>query len=99
MSLSRQNYRRIYMFGPLVSKPGSSKNNKTGSWRVDVRPKFLQKNCIACKLCVLICPESCIEGEEKNTYHCDYAYCKGCGSCAVICPKKDIEMIKEEEKD
>ncbi|MEI8350530.1 MAG: 4Fe-4S dicluster-binding protein [Candidatus Omnitrophota bacterium] len=85
------------MFGPLLGKPASSKNNKTGSWRSFHKPKFLQKNCIACKLCKLVCPESCIEGEEKNSYHTDYLYCKGCGLCAYICPKKDIEMIKEQE--
>jgi pyruvate ferredoxin oxidoreductase delta subunit len=86
------------MFGPLVVKPGTSKANKTGSWRIEVKPKFLKQNCIACRLCLLICPEACIQGKEKNTFDCDYAYCKGCGSCAVICPKKDIVMVKEEEK-
>ena len=84
------------MFGPIIAKPGSSRKNKTGSWRTRVKPKFLQKNCIACRLCVLICPEGCIEGTQKNTFHCDYDYCKGCGNCAVICPKQDIEMIPEE---
>ena len=86
------------MFGPLITKPGTAKNNKTGSWRIEVRPRFLQKNCIACKMCVLICPEGCITGEGKNAYNCDYAFCKGCGSCAIICPKEDIIMIKEELK-
>lgn len=86
------------MFGPLVNKPGSSRNNKTGSWRIELRPNFLQKNCIACKMCILICPEGCVEGNEKNTYHCDYNFCKGCGSCAAICPKQDIAMVKEEGK-
>ena len=83
------------MYGPLTSKPGTSKKNKTGSWRMETRPKFLQKNCIACKLCLLICPEGCISGSEKNTYICDYAYCKGCGICAGLCPKQDIAMVKE----
>ena len=78
-----------------IAKPGSSLANKTGTWRTEVKPKFLQKNCIACKMCVLICPEGCIIGAAKNTYNCDFLYCKGCGSCAAICPKKDIEMVKE----
>ena len=84
------------MFGPLIARPGSSRNNKTGSWRTGDKPKFLQKNCIACRLCVLICPEGCIEGSQKNTFRCDYDYCKGCGNCAKICPKQDIEMVTEE---
>ncbi|MCM8762962.1 MAG: pyruvate synthase [Candidatus Omnitrophica bacterium] len=86
------------MFGPLTSKPGSSQANKTGSWRMGKKPKFLQKNCIACKMCILVCPENCVLGGEKNTYHCDYVYCKGCGLCAEICPKADIMMIEEGEQ-
>ncbi|OGX42648.1 MAG: hypothetical protein A3G37_00235 [Omnitrophica WOR_2 bacterium RIFCSPLOWO2_12_FULL_46_30] len=84
------------MFGPIISKAITTRANKTGSWRVDSKPKFLQKDCIACKMCVLICPEACVTGEGKNTYICDYEFCKGCGNCAAICPKKDIIMVKEE---
>ncbi len=87
------------MFGPLIVKPKTSKNNKTGAWRVEIRPKFLQKNCIACKMCLMICPENCISGTEKNTYNSDFNFCKGCGLCAFICPKKDIEMVKEEQRE
>ena len=83
------------MFGPLIAKPGSSRKNKTGSWRTEFRPKFLQKDCIGCKLCVLTCPEGCIEGTGKNAFSCDYDFCKGCGICAKICPKQDIEMVAE----
>lgn len=85
------------MFGPLICKPGSSRSNKTGPWRTELRPKFLKKNCIACNMCVVVCPESCITGQGKNTYDFDPEYCKGCGTCAAICPKKDIEMVKEEK--
>ncbi len=83
------------MLGHLMSSPGSSKANKTGSWRIDKRPKFLKKNCIACRMCEYICQEGIISGEGKNTFECDLAYCKGCGNCAAICPKQDIEMIPE----
>jgi pyruvate ferredoxin oxidoreductase delta subunit len=86
------------MFGPLVVKPGSSKGNKTGSWRSGIKPKYLKKNCIACNMCAIICPEACISGQGKNNYDFDPDYCKGCGNCAVICPKKDIEMVKEEDR-
>lgn len=84
------------MFGPLICKAGSSSKNKTGSWRVEVRPLFLKKSCIGCTMCAVVCPEGCITGEGKNAYDFDPAYCKGCGLCAMICPKKDIEMVKEE---
>jgi pyruvate ferredoxin oxidoreductase delta subunit len=50
-------------------------------------------------MCLVICPEGCITGAEKNTYNCDYAFCKGCGNCAMICPKQDIVMIKEEVRE
>jgi pyruvate ferredoxin oxidoreductase delta subunit len=86
------------MFGPLICKPGSSRSNKTGSWRTEVKPKFLKTNCIACNMCILACPENIITGEGKNMYTCDYDYCKGCGNCAAICPKKDIEMVREDSK-
>jgi len=86
------------MIKHLTSKPGSSRSNKTGAWRSGRKPKFLQKNCIACRLCLLICPEGCITGDKKNTYICDYAYCKGCGNCVAICPKQDILMVSEKEK-
>jgi len=84
------------MFVPIISKPGTSLRNKTGSWRTKKRPRMLHQNCIACNMCVYICPEGCIKGEEKNAYQINYDYCKGCGLCAGICPKKDIEMVKED---
>lgn len=84
------------MLVPITAKPGTSRRNLTGSWRVMNKPHFLQVNCIACRRCLLICPEGCIEGDKKNTYFSDLDYCKGCGNCAAICPADDIEMVLEE---
>jgi pyruvate ferredoxin oxidoreductase delta subunit len=84
------------MFGPLICKAGSSKKNKTGSWRIELRPKFNRDTCTGCKLCMSACPEGCILGEDKTNIDFDPAFCKGCGLCAVVCPKKGIEMVKEE---
>jgi pyruvate ferredoxin oxidoreductase delta subunit len=81
------------VFSVLASRIKTSQANKTGSWRSLVKPKYLQKECINCGLCKLICPEGCIEGENKNQYNVDLDYCKGCGLCADVCPKKDIEMV------
>ena len=85
------------MFSVLVAKAKASEVNKTGSWRSMKKPRYLQKECISCGLCKLVCPEGCIEGKEKNKYDVDLAYCKGCGLCAFICPKKDIEMVVEDK--
>ena len=81
---------------PLFAKPGTSVANKTGSWRVLVRPNFLHEKCVACNMCAIICPEGCISGEGKNTYNPNLAYCKGCGLCSEICPVDDIDMVAEE---
>ncbi|MDP8290197.1 MAG: 4Fe-4S binding protein [Candidatus Susulua stagnicola] len=85
------------MFSILASRAKTSCANLTGSWRSAQKPSYLQKDCINCGLCKLICPEGCIEGTEKNTYTVDLDYCKGCGLCAYICPKKDIEMVPNQD--
>ena len=85
------------MFSVLVSRAKTSCANLTGSWRSTQKPLYLQKDCINCGLCKLICPEGCIEGIEKNAYSTDLDYCKGCGLCAYICPKDDIEMVPNQD--
>jgi len=79
-----------------VVKPGTSRNTKTGSWRVQ-RPVFLHQECIGCRQCEYICPEGCVFGEGKH-FEADLDYCKGCGLCAAVCPKQDIVMKPEENK-
>ncbi|MFH2070506.1 MAG: 4Fe-4S binding protein [Elusimicrobiota bacterium] len=93
------------LIGPILAKPKTGLKHKTGSWRTGTKPKFLQKNCTACRLCYMICPEGCISAKfisdtkaEKNTFQSDYDFCKGCGNCVAVCPKKDIIMVPEEEK-
>jgi pyruvate ferredoxin oxidoreductase delta subunit len=83
------------IIGPIIAKPGSGVENKTGAWRTGLKPQFLQKNCVACRLCLFICPEGCITGDKKNTYTTNYDYCKGCGNCASVCKEKDIVMVSE----
>lgn len=85
------------MFSILTAKAKSSQNNKTGSWRSTLKPRYISKNCINCGLCKFVCPEGCVEGKEKNKYSANLDYCKGCGICAYICPKDDIEMVSNKE--
>lgn len=77
----------------LYGEPGSSIQNKTGSWRTE-RPVFLHKTCTDCFLCVLVCPDGVISGSNK-IYDVDLDFCKGCGICAEECPVKDIVMERE----
>jgi pyruvate ferredoxin oxidoreductase delta subunit len=78
------------------AKPGKSRDNKTGSWRV-FKPVFDREKCTKCGLCMTICPEGCIQETEEEFVNPDYAYCKGCGLCAEECPGEAIEMIQEEK--
>lgn len=83
---------------PLICKPASSLENKTGSWRTTKRPKLDAEKCIGCQQCVFICPEASIRMNENKKAEIDYDFCKGCGLCAGVCPVKAIEMVEEDKK-
>ncbi|MBC7110679.1 MULTISPECIES: pyruvate synthase subunit PorD [unclassified Methanothermobacter] len=76
--------------GATVREPGSTRKNKTGSWRT-FKPFLDKDKCIDCDNCILFCPEGCIDKEHEI----DYDYCKGCGICAEECPVKAIKMERE----
>lgn len=80
-------------FAAIITEPGSSVKNKTGSWRI-LKPKILKDKCNCCGICVQYCPEGCIKIKNKKT-QIDYDFCKGCGICAKECPVKAIIMQKE----
>jgi pyruvate ferredoxin oxidoreductase delta subunit len=73
--------------------PGSSKEYKTGTWRT-LRPLFKHDTCNDCRICVVVCPDSCVYGHDLK-YDADMDYCKGCGICAHECPVDDIDMVVE----
>ncbi len=81
----------------MITKANSSLKNKTGSWR-SYRPKIDIDKCIACGLCVKICPDTAagfkkIKGKDKA--YINYDYCKGCGLCVKECPVKAISSEEE----
>ncbi|MEM2124048.1 MAG: 4Fe-4S binding protein [Methanolinea sp.] len=78
------------------SRPGTSRANRTGSWRT-FRPVFSREKCTKCRLCVQICPGGCIVETAEGYFEPDYDYCKGCGLCAEECAGEAIEMQKEEK--
>ncbi|HXW98773.1 MAG TPA: 4Fe-4S binding protein [Methanomicrobiales archaeon] len=78
------------------ARPGKSRANRTGAWRV-FKPVFKHNKCTKCGICSMVCPEGCIVEREDEFFIPDYDYCKGCGLCAEECPASDIEMTKEEK--
>lgn len=80
----------------VIRKPGSSRENKTGSWRT-FKPAVTGK-CTGCSICTWFCPEDCIkivEKDGKKQGEIDYDYCKGCLVCVEECPNKAITAERE----
>ncbi len=78
------------------ARPGKSRMNKTGSWRV-FKPRFSHEKCTKCGQCAMICPEGCVVETDEEFFEPDEVYCKGCGLCAEECPAEAIEMAREEK--
>ena len=85
-----------FNIGAVVTEPGSSKKNKTGSWRT-LRPEINKDKCIKCGTCWKFCPDNAIKIDKEGKATIDYDFCKGCGICARECPVKCIIMTKEEK--
>jgi len=80
----------------VIRKPGSSRENKTGSWRT-FRPKIAGR-CTGCEICTWFCPDDAIkisEKEGKKTIEIDYDYCKGCLICVEECPQRALASERE----
>ena len=76
--------------GGAVTIPGSTRANKTGSWRT-FKPNLDKEKCVDCDNCIMFCPEGSINKEHDI----DYDYCKGCGICANECPVQAVKMERE----
>ncbi len=48
--------------------------------------------CIGCKLCYSVCPQKCIDINQKPVV-IDQNHCLHCGRCAEVCPKQTIKKI------
>ncbi len=84
-----------------------------GAPRLNLDPATGDTLCIACNLCALACPESCInvgavnrevmEGDKKkkkkvlSTYIYDTSRCMFCDLCVEACPTDCIELTQEFE--
>ena len=59
------------------------------------RPKIDTKLCEKCMLCVVFCPDGCIEVSKTGNLSIDYNRCKGCLICLRECPHGAIIEEKE----
>ena len=78
----------------IIDEPQTSKNFKTGNWRLQ-KPKIDEKKCINCLTCWVNCPDNAIKVKNGKRKEVNLDYCKGCGICAEVCPVKAIVMEKE----
>ena len=83
--------------GGAVDEPGSARENKTGSWRVE-RPVWSEAKCIHCLRCWVFCPDMSINTVDGKVTGINYDYCKGCGICAQVCPEKVKAITMEPEE-
>lgn len=83
--------------GGIISKPKTSINFKTGSWRT-LKPVIDESKCIHCAMCVLNCPENCIDiTKDKKRGNVNLNFCKGCSVCSKVCPVGAITMVPDEK--
>ena len=87
--------KKNFEIAAIIKEPGSSKKNKTGSWRT-MRPVVLNDKCKLCGTCTKFCPDNAIK-LVRGKIKIDYDYCKGCAICSVECPNHAIIMKKEEK--
>ncbi|MBC2716577.1 MAG: 4Fe-4S binding protein [Desulfobacteraceae bacterium] len=65
------------------------------------KPKFDREVCIACTMCVNICPTGALDLEIRNSTHgfrrypvlTDAKKCIGCNACEQDCPSGAILMV------
>ncbi|MCX6818652.1 MAG: 4Fe-4S binding protein [Candidatus Aenigmarchaeota archaeon] len=60
------------------------------------RPKIDIKMCKKCMICVVACPDNCIEVSESGKPAIIYSNCKGCLICLRECPYGAISEEREQ---
>ncbi len=83
--------------GGIISKPKTSINFNTGTWR-SLKPVIDESKCIHCDICVVNCPENCIDiTKDKKRGDINLGYCKGCSICSKVCPVGAITMVPDDK--
>ena len=61
------------------------------------RPRIDAKLCKKCMVCVVSCPDNCIEISKSGSLAINYNCCNGCLICLRECPCGAISEEKENE--
>ena len=64
--------------------------------RKSKRIACIEKDCVACGVCVTVCPRSALKIDKGVRAKVDNENCVGCGICAKICPAAVISIIERE---
>ncbi|MBW6516201.1 MAG: DUF362 domain-containing protein [Candidatus Cloacimonetes bacterium] len=64
----------------------------------DVKPEYVEKKCIKCRICSQICPVSAINWEEDK-FLLDLNICIGCAECITNCPTGALRILWNETPD
>lgn len=59
--------------------------------------QVIEKECVACGSCSLVCPKGAITVPKGICAKVDVAQCIGCGLCKKACPASVIEILTKEE--
>ena len=64
-----------------------------------------ERTCVACGLCVEVCPYDAVElvqkrvlGREKSVAQVNAALCMGCGVCAASCRSASIDLLDYDDE-
>ena len=83
-----------HLFKKSVTLEYPEKKKNTGDY---FRGKPVVGNCVACGMCLKVCPSGAIHISKENgiiTTEIDLNKCIFCGNCAFYCPKSAIKMSK-----
>ncbi len=87
----------VHISSPVIRCTETSKNIKTGLWRIS-RPVIDYSKCKQCWWnCSVFCPDSAITINAKGFPVINYDHCKGCLICASECGGKAIGIQSEAE--
>lgn len=64
----------------------------------DVKPQYIEKKCIKCRICEKVCPVAAINW-GNDVFELDLDVCIGCAECITSCPTNALKILWNETPD